>query len=55
MPVVTGHGGARADFVPHSAIHALLADARLVLEPDLQRLFDRLGWQGRRYEGGEVF
>ena len=41
-------------FGPDAGQRALLADPRLILPSELQRLAAGVLWQGRVYEGGEV-
>jgi hypothetical protein len=47
-------GGARTALGPDAGERALLANAGLVLQPDLDRLAASLGRQDGLYEGGEV-
>ncbi len=47
--------GPRAALRPDPGERPLLADARLVLEPDLERLVPGVLRQRRRYRRGEVF
>src|SRR3546814_16212916 len=46
---------AGADTGPHPGQRALLADPRLILEPDLQRLVERAVRQRPFHQSGEVF
>lgn len=55
MTVVARDGGSCAALGPDVGERALLADAGLVLEPDLDRLVARRRRQDGRYEVGEVF
>ena len=55
MAVVANRRRTGATRRPQIRQRALLADARLILEPDLNRLARRLRRQDLGYVGGEVF
>ncbi len=55
MAVVANRRRTGATRRPQIGQRALLADARLILEPDLNRLASRLRRQDLGYVGGEVF
>jgi hypothetical protein len=55
MTIVANRRWAAAARRPLVRQRALLANAGLILEPDLDRLAIRCGRQDSRYEGREVF